>query len=50
MNIEWAKIYIASFFEVIWVSGLKHADDLLTWAGTGIAIFISFYVFIIGWT
>ncbi|WP_147533413.1 DMT family transporter [Bacillus marasmi] len=46
MNTEWIKVYIAAVFEVIWVSGLKHADDPLTWFVTIIAIAISFYGFI----
>lgn len=46
MNKEWAKVYIAAFFEVCWVSGLKHADDFWTWSGTILSIIISFYGFI----
>lgn len=46
MNTEWTKVYIAALFEVLWVNGLKHADDFWTWTGTIIAIFISFYVMI----
>lgn len=46
MNKEWIKVYIAAFFEVFWVIGLKHANDFWTWAGTAIAIFISFYLMI----
>jgi len=37
---------IAAFFEVFWVIGLKHADDVWTWAGTVIAIAVSFYLMI----
>jgi paired small multidrug resistance pump len=46
MNKEWVKVFIAAFFEVFWVIGLKHADSLLEWIGTGISILISFYVLI----
>lgn len=46
MNKEWVKVYIAAFFEVFWVIGLKHAHDFWTWAGTVIAIYISFYLMI----
>lgn len=46
MNKEWTKVVIASFFEVFWVIGLKHADTLWTWVGTIIAIAISFYFMI----
>ncbi|WP_019420380.1 MULTISPECIES: DMT family transporter [Paenibacillus] len=46
MNIHWIKVFIAAFFEVFWVIGLKHAYDVWTWSGTIIAIVISFYVMI----
>ena len=46
MNTNWIKVFIAAFFEVFWVIGLKHANDFWTWTGTVIAIMISFYVMI----
>ena len=46
MNSNWVKVIIAAFFEVLWVIGLKHADDFWTWTGTVIAIIISFYLVI----
>ena len=46
MNTEWTKVYIAALFEVLWVIGLKHADDFWTWTGTIIAIIVSFYLMI----
>lgn len=46
MNKEWIKVFIAAFFEVFWVIGLKHAYDFWTWSGTAIAIFVSFYLMI----
>ena len=46
MNNDWIKVFIAAFFEVFWVIGLKYANDFWTWAGTAIAIFISFYLMI----
>ncbi|WP_309507098.1 DMT family transporter [Sediminibacillus dalangtanensis] len=46
MNHEWMKVIIAAFFEVCWVVGLKHADDLWTWTGTVLAIVISFYLLV----
>ncbi len=46
MNKQWIQVVIAAFFEVIWVIGLKHADDVWTWTGTLVAIIISFYVMI----
>ncbi|WP_249872381.1 DMT family transporter [Oceanobacillus saliphilus] len=46
MNSGWLKVFIAAFFEVFWVIGLKHADDFWTWSGTIISIIISFYILI----
>lgn len=46
MNKEWLKVFIAAFFEVFWVIGLKHASDIWMWIGTIISIIISFYVLI----
>ncbi|MBM7586147.1 paired small multidrug resistance pump [Bacillus pakistanensis] len=46
MNVQWLKVIIAAFFEVFWVIGLKHADDIWTWTGTVISIVISFYLMI----
>src|SRR4051794_29766219 len=46
MNKDWIKVFVAAFFEVFWVIGLKHANDFWTWVGTVIAIFISFYLMI----
>lgn len=46
MDKAWIKVFIAAFFEVFWVIGLKHADNVWTWTGTIIAIFISFYLMI----
>lgn len=46
MNKNWAIVFIAAFFEVFWVIGLKHAYDTWTWLGTAISIYISFYFMI----
>lgn len=43
---NWIKVFVAAFFEVFWVIGLKHADDFWTWSGTIISIIISFYLMI----
>ncbi|MCM3611162.1 multidrug efflux SMR transporter [Planococcus sp. MERTA32b] len=43
---KWVKVYIAAFFEVFWVIGLKHADGFWPWTGTVIAIIVSFYLMI----
>ncbi|WP_042196127.1 DMT family transporter [Paenibacillus camerounensis] len=42
MNRSWLYVLIGACFEVLWVMGLKHADDVLTWTGTVIAIVLSF--------
>lgn len=46
MNTNWIKVFVAAFFEVFWVIGLKHADSFWAWAGTAITIIISFYLMI----
>ncbi|KAB7664308.1 DMT family transporter [Bacillus sp. B1-b2] len=46
MNSNWLKVIIAAFFEVFWVIGLKHSDNIWAWIGTFICIIISFYVMI----
>lgn len=46
MNRTWISVVIAAFFEVGWVIGLKHADGVLEWGGTFIAIIVSFYLMI----
>lgn len=46
MNKIWLSVVIAAFFEVGWVIGLKHADSVLEWGGTLIAMIISFYLMV----
>jgi len=46
MNKYWFLVYISTFFEVSWVTGLKHATTGLEWAGTVICILVSFYLLI----
>ena len=46
MNKQWVSIFVAALFEIGWVIGLKHANSVLEWLGTAIAIFISFYLLI----
>ncbi|SEQ41002.1 DMT family transporter [Piscibacillus halophilus] len=46
MQKAWLQVFIGAFFEVIWVIGLKHASHYIEWAGTIVAIFISFYLLI----
>lgn len=43
MNRDWIKVFLAAVFEVFWVIGLKHADSILEWSGTVVAIAVSFY-------
>lgn len=47
MNRNWAYVLIAGLFEVGWVVGLKHANTWLEWAGTAIAIIVSFGLLIL---
>ncbi|REB05637.1 QacE family quaternary ammonium compound efflux SMR transporter [Sporosarcina sp. BI001-red] len=39
----WIYVVLAAVVEVFWVVGLRHANSLLEWAGTGIAIIFSFF-------
>src|SRR5699024_8573536 len=46
MNMQWIKVAIASIFEVCWVVGLIHAENLYEWIFTFIAIYASLYMMI----
>ncbi|MFE6139628.1 DMT family transporter [Bacillus sp. NPDC057893] len=46
MSKDWIKVFVAAFFEIFWVIGLKHADGFWTWTGTIVAIFFSFYLMV----
>lgn len=46
MNRHWIMVLAAGLMEVVWVSGLKHANSVIEWAGTIAAIIISFVVLI----
>ncbi|MBG9733274.1 multidrug efflux SMR transporter [Paenibacillus alvei] len=46
MNKHWIYVFVAAFFEVFWVIGLKHASNVWEWGGTIISIAVSFYVMI----
>ncbi|WP_232697149.1 DMT family transporter [Brevibacillus daliensis] len=46
MNKNWLYVLIAGLLEIYWVSGIKHSVTWYEWAGTLIAIMISFYVLI----
>ncbi|MFD1708049.1 DMT family transporter [Siminovitchia sediminis] len=41
MYVSWFLLAAAIFFELIWVVGLKHADNVFSWALTIIAIIVS---------
>lgn len=43
MHKGWIRVFVAAFFEILWVIGLKHAFDFWTWTGTIIAIILSNY-------
>lgn len=43
---SWLKVLLASLLEVFWVIGLAHADEVLEWTGTIIAIVICNYLLI----
>ncbi|GIP34526.1 multidrug efflux SMR transporter [Paenibacillus sp. J2TS4] len=47
MNRNWTYVLIAALFEVGWVVGLKHANNILEWTGTVIAIIVSFGLLIL---
>ncbi|GLX70083.1 DMT family transporter [Paenibacillus glycanilyticus] len=46
MKKQWLQVYVAAVFEVLWVTGLKHSDNAWSWAGTFIAIIVSFLLLI----
>lgn len=46
MRANWAMVVVAAVFEVCWVIGLKHAEGFWAWAGTAVAVIVSFYLMI----
>lgn len=40
------KVFVAIFFEVFWVIGLKHANSVSAWVFTMLSIIISFSIMI----
>ncbi|PAD20690.1 DMT family transporter [Terribacillus saccharophilus] len=44
MTKQWLSVILAGIIEVLWVIGLKHANNTLEWAGTIICILVSFYL------
>lgn len=47
MNKHWIIVFVAAFFEIFWVIGLKHSDNWWSWIGTVIAIVFTFYLLLI---
>lgn len=47
MNKSWNIIFLAGLFEIGWVVGLKHADSVMTWVLTAIAIYFSMHLLIL---
>ncbi|MBY7144730.1 multidrug efflux SMR transporter [Virgibacillus sp. NKC19-3] len=41
---KWLLVLFAAVFEVGWATGLKYANDTLTWTLTAIAVVISFWL------
>lgn len=46
MNRNWTLVIIAGLIEILWVMGLKHSTNLISWAGTIFLIYLSFVVVI----
>lgn len=42
MNIYWMCVFVATFFEVMWVIGLKHSVTMMDWIGTVLCIVVTF--------
>lgn len=42
----WTYVFLAAIIEVVWVLGLKYSHNFWMWAGTVIALIISFYLII----
>lgn len=47
MNKYWGMVLIAGLLEIVWVSGLKHADNYLTWGVTVLSMLGSFYLMLV---
>lgn len=41
MSRSWVLVVVGAFFEVLWVIGLKHSANVISWIGTSIAIAVS---------
>ncbi len=47
MNRSWLYVIIGAVFEVLWVIGLKHAQQGWEWLGTLLAIYLSFQMLVL---
>ncbi|MFS0674318.1 DMT family transporter [Ornithinibacillus sp. 179-J 7C1 HS] len=47
MKKYWNLVWLGVLFEVCWVVGLKHADSMLTWGLTIIAIYVSMHALLV---
>lgn len=50
MNRQWLYVFIGGIIEVVWVSGLKHSNNMWEWIGTALAIMFSFILIIMAST
>src|SRR5690625_6825038 len=46
MLMGWIYVLFAAIIEIFWVLGLKYSSNFIEWAGTVIAIILSFYFII----
>jgi len=44
MNRHWILVIIAGIIEILWATGLKYANNLVSWIGVAILIYLSFVV------
>lgn len=44
MNRNWIYVLLAGLIEILWVIGLKHAQQLWEWAAVLVTIVLSFYL------
>ncbi|ATH95253.1 DMT family transporter [Bacillus glycinifermentans] len=43
---KWGSVVLAALFEIVWVTGLKHADTAIEWIGTAFGVAASFYLLV----
>lgn len=47
MKKQWLIVLLAVLFEILWVVGLKHSHNILTWGGTAFAVVFTFYLLLL---